>query len=96
MDLHTFFHVALHPQRQDGLLGTGTEWEGDERVRARPRKPSEKNPERLWTATRTMEVLRWCPLTIAQRLVHCAMSLMGLNVLGCRPDISGTTGYGPT
>ena len=37
------FHVALRPRRQDGLLGTGTEWEGDERVKARPRKPSEKD-----------------------------------------------------
>ena len=26
-----------------GLLGTGTEWEGDERVKVRPRKPSEKD-----------------------------------------------------
>ena len=25
------------------LLGTGTEWEGDERVKARPRKPSERD-----------------------------------------------------
>ena len=24
------FHVALRPQRRDGLLRTGTEWEGDE------------------------------------------------------------------
>ena len=24
------------------LLGTGTEWEGDDRVKARPRKPPEK------------------------------------------------------
>ena len=29
-----FFLVALHPQRRDGLLGTGTEWEGDDRVKA--------------------------------------------------------------
>ena len=37
------FHVALRPRRRDGLLGTGTEWEGDDRVKARPRKPSEKD-----------------------------------------------------
>ena len=37
------FHVALHPRRRDGLLGTGTEWEGDDRVKARPRKSSEKD-----------------------------------------------------
>ena len=34
---------ALRPRRQDGLLGTGTEWEGDDRVKARPRKPPEKD-----------------------------------------------------
>ena len=37
------FHVALRPRRRDGLLGTGTEWEGDDRVKARPRKPPEKD-----------------------------------------------------
>ena len=30
---HFFFHVALRPRRRDGQLGTGTEWEGDERVK---------------------------------------------------------------
>ena len=34
-----------------------------------------KRPERPWTAARTMEVLRRCPLTIAQRLVHCAIAV---------------------
>ena len=34
-----------------------------------------KRPERPWTAARTMEVLRRCPLAIAQRLVHCAIAL---------------------
>ena len=33
-----------------------------------------KRPERPWTAARTMEVLRRCPLAIAQRLVHCAIA----------------------
>ena len=37
------FHVALRPRRQNGLLGAGTEWEGDDRVKARPRKPPEKD-----------------------------------------------------
>ena len=32
-----------------------------------------KRPERPWTAARAMEVLRRCPLAIAQRLVHCAI-----------------------
>ena len=34
-----------------------------------------KRPERPWTAARTMEVLRPCPLAIAQRLVHCAIAV---------------------
>ena len=44
MDLFFFFFLgALRPRRRDGLLGTGTEWEGDDRVKARPRKPPEKD-----------------------------------------------------
>ena len=62
------FIVALRPRKRDGLLGTGTEWEGDDR----------KRPERPWTAARTMEVLRRCPLAIAQRLVHCASTAVRL------------------
>ena len=34
-----------------------------------------KRPGRPWTAARTMEVLRRCPLAIAQRLVHCAIAV---------------------
>ena len=34
-----------------------------------------KKPERPWTAGRTMEVLRRCPLAIEQRLVHCAIAV---------------------
>ena len=34
-----------------------------------------KRPERSWTAAGTMEVLRRCPLAIAQRLVHCAFAV---------------------
>ena len=37
------FIVALRPRKRDGLLGTGTELEGDDRVKARPRKPPEKD-----------------------------------------------------
>ena len=36
---------------------------------------SRKRPERPWTAARTMEVLRRCPLAIAQRLVHCVIAV---------------------
>ena len=38
-----FLVVALRPRRRDGLSGTGTEWEGGDRVKARPRKPPEKD-----------------------------------------------------
>ena len=66
------FYVALRPRRRDDLLGTGTEWErgqGDWLDRGnRPKKTGE-------TAARTMEMLRRCPLAIAQRLVHCAIAL---------------------
>ena len=58
---------------RDGLLGTGTEWEVDERVKGSTAETARKRPERPWTAARTMEVLRRCPLAIAQRLVHCAI-----------------------
>ena len=34
---------------------------------------AQKRPERPWTAARTMEVLRRCPLAIAQGLVYCAI-----------------------
>ena len=61
-----FFIASLSPRKRDGLLGTGTEWEGDDRLKARPRKPPEKRPERPWTAARRMEVLRRCPLAIVQ------------------------------
>ena len=40
-----------------------------------------ERPERPWTAARTMEVLRRCPLDIAQRLVHCAITV-STTVLG--------------
>ena len=56
-------------------IGTGTEWEGDERVKGSTAETARKRPERPWTAARTMEVLRRCPLAIAQRLVHCAIAL---------------------
>ena len=38
-----FFNVALRSRKRDGVLGTGTEGEGDERVKARPRIPPEKD-----------------------------------------------------
>ena len=54
--------------------GRGQGREGDKREKALPRIPPE-NDRRPWTAARTMEVLRRCPLAIAQRLVHCAIAV---------------------
>ena len=54
-------------------------WDGSEGKRvsgsARPRAPILKRPRRPWTAARTMEVLRRCPLAIAQQLVHYAIAV---------------------
>ena len=43
-----------------------------------------RKSESSWTAARTMEVLRRCPLAIAQRLVHCAVAV-STAVLGQSP-----------
>ena len=55
--------------RDGDRRGRGRESEGSTADTAR------KRPERPWTAARTMEVLRRCPLAIAQRLVHCAIAV---------------------
>ena len=34
-----------------------------------------KRPQRPWTAARTTEVFRRCPLAIAQRLMHCTTAV---------------------
>ena len=36
---------------------------------------AQKRPERLWTAARTVEVLRRCPLSIVQQLVRYAIAV---------------------
>ena len=36
---------------------------------------AQKRPERPWTAARTMDMLRRCPLASAQRLVHRAVAV---------------------
>ena len=76
-------HFALRPQKRGGLLGTGG---------GRGRKSegstadtAQKRPERLWTTARTMEVLRQCPLAIAQQLVHCTIAV-STAVLGSHKD----------
>ena len=55
--------------RDEDRVGRGRKSEGSTSDTAR------KRPERPWTTTRTMEVLRRCPLAIAQRLVHCAIAV---------------------
>jgi len=55
--------------RDGDRVGRGRQSEGSTAETAR------KRPERPWTAARTMEVLRRCPLAIAQRLVHCAIAV---------------------
>ena len=72
--LLSFFHVASRPRRRDGLLGTGTVGRGRQ-SEGSTAETARKRPERPWTAARTMEVLRRCPLAIAQRLVHCATAV---------------------
>ena len=44
-----------------------------------------KRPDRPWTAARATEVLRRCPFTIAQRLVHRAVTV-STAVLGSHKD----------
>ena len=60
---------ARWPIRDGDRVGMGRKSEGSTAETAR------KRPERPWTAPRTMEVLRRCPLAIAQRLVHCATAV---------------------
>ena len=57
---------AKWPIRDGDRVGRGWESEGSTAETAR---------ERLWTAARTKEVLRRCPLAIAQWLVHCAIAV---------------------
>ena len=63
---------------EDMLIRDGDRGEGSEGSTA---DTARKRPERPWTAARTMEVLRRCPLAIAQRLVHCATAV-STTVLG--------------
>ena len=76
-------HFALRPQKRGGLLGTGTGGGGGggRKSEGSTADTARKRPERLWTAARTMEVLRRCPLAIAQRLVHCATAVFNYRAL---------------
>ena len=63
--------ILLYVHRSELVImeGRGRKSEGSTADTAR------KRPERPWIAARTMEVLRRCPLAIAQRLVHCAIAV---------------------
>ena len=69
--------IALRPQKRSGSLGTGTGGRG----RKSEGLTADTSRKRPWTAARTMEVLKRCPLAIAQRLVHCQL-LFQLPCLG--------------
>ena len=60
---------ARWPIRDGDKVGRGRESEGSTTETVR------KRPERPWTAARTMEVLRRCPLAVAQPLVHCTIAV---------------------
>ena len=66
-------HFALRPQKRGCLWGGGGG--GGRKSEGSTADTARKRPERPWTAARTMEVLRRCPLAIAQRLVHRAIAV---------------------
>ena len=68
-------HFALRPQKRGCVLGTGTGGGRGRKSEGSTANTARKRPERPWTAPRTMEVLRRCPLAIAQRLVHRATAV---------------------
>ena len=73
-----FLHVAVRPQKRRCLLGMGVGaggGGGGRKSEGSTTDTARKRPERPWTAARTTEVLRRCPLAIAQRLVHCAVAV---------------------
>ena len=66
------FYVALRPRRRDGLLGTGAEWEGDEREWRldrgnRPKKTGETVDRRQNNGSVKAVSPRHCPATCALR-----------------------------
>ena len=80
-------HFALRQQKQGGLSGTGGGGGGGgaQKREGSTTDTAQKRPERPWTAARAMEMLWWCPLAIAQRLVHCAIAV-STAVLGSYKD----------
>ena len=57
------------------LIRDGDRGGGGRKCEGSTMDTARKRPERPWTAARTMEVLRRCPLAIAQGLVHCAIAV---------------------
>ena len=58
-----------------GVGGGGMEGGRGRKSEGSTADTARKRPERPWTAARTMEVIRRCPLAIAQRLVHCSIAV---------------------
>ena len=82
LGIFKFFYRPCCPPKRGCLLGMGTGGRGrkNEGLTA---DTAPKRPERPRTAARTMEVLRRCPLTIAQRLVHRAIALSTESLRQC-------------
>ena len=76
-----FFYVALRPRKRGGFIRDGDRGGRGGKSEGSTAETARKRPERPWTAARTMEVLRRCPLAIAQRLVHRAIDV-STTVLG--------------
>ena len=83
LDNTPFSYAVADNTRPFCFTSTEARWlirDGDRGGRGRKSEGStadtaRKRPERPWTAARTMEVLRRCPLAIAQRLVHCPIAV---------------------
>ena len=83
LDFHTAPELCKIRMLYCCLTSTEARWlirDGDRVGRGRKNEGStaetaRRRPERPWTAARTMEVLRRCPLAIAQRLVHGAIAV---------------------
>ena len=68
-------YILLMSAEVRWLIRDGDGGEEDEKSKGSTLDTAQKRPDRLWTATRTMEVLRRCPFAIAQQLVHCAIAV---------------------
>ena len=82
-----WFSVALRPQRRVGLLGTGTEWEGGDRVKGstapgnRPKKTGETVDRRQNNGSAKAVSPRHCPATCALR--NCSFNCSAEDNVRC-------------